>query len=206
VAERVSELRKQGRADPWSARQAAWSWIEELGKHARGDRADALAELQQLFACGEPATGVDGETEGMLVTCTMHPLADKVIGGITNVWMPWLGKKFDFQQQTGINTLTNSARWPAKLLWPLYSMHAAAGGRRAFEFSTYIEAGKLDPNVDVLVIDYESVESNPKLLIRQIRDELVEIAPGANLGKMLVTLPRRSQPFPALFFALRSEI
>ena len=34
-------------------------------------------------------------------------------------------------------------------------------------------------------IDYHDVESNPRLLIRSIRDELVELVPGAYLGKML---------------------
>jgi hypothetical protein len=37
----------------------------------------------------------------------------------------------------------------------------------------------------VLVIDYEPVESNPRLVIRRIRDELVEVSPGMYLGKML---------------------
>jgi hypothetical protein len=33
----------------------------------------------------------------------------------------------------------------------------------------------------------------------------VEIVPGANLGKMLVRVPRRKELFPALDFALRSD-
>jgi hypothetical protein len=135
----------------------------------------------------------------------MHPLADKVIGTITDAWMPWLGKKFDPEQERGINTLTNSARWPAKILWPLYSTQEAPEGRSAFDFNTYVEPGKLEPQIDVLVIDYESIPNNPNLLIRQIRDELVQIVPGANLGKMLVKVPRRSY-FNALYFALKSEI
>lgn len=36
--------------------------------------------------------------------------------------------------------------------------------------------------------------------------ELVQIVPGANLGKMLVNVPRRRDPFPALYFALKSEL
>ena len=120
--------------------------------------------------------------------------------------MPWLGKKFDSASQTGLNTLTSSARWPAKILWPLYSTRDAELGRSAFDFNTYVEAGRLDTSIDVLVIDYEGVESNPRLLIRSIRDELVEIVPGANLGKMLVNVPGRRQPFPALYFALKSEL
>lgn len=56
------------------------------------------------------------------------------------------------------------------------------------------------------MIDYGPLERNPRLLIRQIRDALVEIVPGANLGKMPVNIPGRSRPFPALYFALKSEI
>ena len=206
VAERVAKLREQARSDPQAARDHAWDWLLELSQRANSDRAGALEELQALFLTGRPAEGIDGQTEGILVTWTMHPLADKLVGSITGAWMPWLGKKFDPEEGQGVNTLTNSARWPAKILWPLYSTREAALGRTAFDFKTYVEAGRLDPSVDVLVIDYESVESNPRLLIRSIRDELVAIVPGANLGKMLVSVPRRREPFAALYFALRSEI
>jgi len=206
VAERVATLREQAREDPQGARDEAWDWISDLGRRAVSDRAGALAELQELFVCGQPAEGIEGQTEGILVTWTMHPVSDKVIGSVTNAWMPWLGKKFFSVEKRGINTLTNSARWPAKLLWPLYSTGDSPLGRAAFDFVTYVEAGKLDPSVDVLVIDYESVSTNPRLLIRQIRDELVQIVPGANLGKMLVNVPRRTQPILGLYFALKSEL
>ncbi len=206
VAERVAKLRYQARNNPKAARDEAWGWINELGRRARSDREGALADLQAMFLTGRPAQGIRGQTEGILVTWTMHPLADKAIGTITNAWMPWLGKKFDAAQKTGLNTLTGSARWPAKILWPLYSTQSAELGRSAFDFRTYVEAGRLDPSVDVLVIDYASVDSNPVLLIRQIRDELVEVVPGANLGKMLVNVPGRSEPFAALRFALKSDL
>ena len=120
--------------------------------------------------------------------------------------MPWLGKKFYPREGRGENTLTNSARWPAKLLWPRYESRDSPLGRSAFEFKTYVEPGRLDPSVNVLVIDYESVPENPRLLIRQVRDELVQIVPGANLGKMLVRVPRRSEPVLGLYFALKSEV
>jgi hypothetical protein len=206
MAERVAKLRELAREDPGAAREQAWSWIIELSERAHSDRRGALEELQALFLCGHPAQGISGQTEGILVTWTMHPLADKLVGSITDAWMPWLGKRFDREKHTGLNTLTGSARWPAKLLWPFYSTREAQLGRSAFDFTTYVEAGRLDTSVDVLVIDYESVESNPRLLIRSIRDELVEIVPGANLGKMLVNVPGRRLPFPALYFALKSEI
>lgn len=206
VAKRIQELRERAVSDPQGAREEAWNWIEELGRKAQSDRESALNELQEIFLEGKPAQGINGQTEGILVTWTMHPMVDKVIGTVTNSWMPWLGKKFYPEENRGENTLTKSARFPSKLVWPLYSTSDSPLGRTAFDFTTYIEAGVLDPSVDVLVIDYESVESNPRLLIRSIRDELIEIVPGANLGKMLVTVPGRRQPFPALYFALKSDI
>jgi hypothetical protein len=205
VGERVGALRELAAKDPEGARDEAWAWIEDVGRRARENRQEAHDELQQLFLCGQPADDVRGQTEGILVTWTMHPLADKVIGTITDAWMPWLGKKFMPEDQQGVNTLTGSARWPAKILWPLYSTRESPLGRSAFDFKTYVEAGKLDPSVEVLVIDYENVQSNPLVLIRQIRDELVRIVPGANLGKMLVKVPARKDLFPALYFALRSS-
>jgi hypothetical protein len=205
VAKRVTALRRQAKTDPEGAREQAWAWIEELSVRSQDDRKGASDELQKLFARGKPAKPT-GQTEGILVTWTMHPLADRVIGAITDSWMPWLGKKFDPANKRGVNTLTDSARWPAKLIWPLYSTKDSPLGRSAFDFKTYTDAGKLDPEVQVLVIDYESVPENPNLLIRQIRDELVEIVPGANLGKMLVRVPRRRGLFPALYFALKSEL
>jgi hypothetical protein len=206
VAARVEQLRERARTDPAGARDEAWSWIAELGLQATGDRPGALDELQQLFETGRPATAVDGQTEGILVTWTLHPLADRLVGAITDAWMPWLGKKFYPEEHRGENTLTTSARWPAKLLWPFYATTESPLGRTAFAFETYVESGRLDPAVDVLVIDYARVNENPSLLIRQIRDELVEIVPGANLGKMLVKVPRRNELFPALFFALKSDL
>jgi hypothetical protein len=59
------------------------------------------------------------------------------------------------------------------------------GGRLAFDFETRIERGASEPAVDVLVIDYAPVERNPRLVIRSIRDELVQVVPGAHLGRIL---------------------
>ena len=59
------------------------------------------------------------------------------------------------------------------------------GERIAFDFVTRVEPGEHDPETKVLVIDYAPVDSNPGFVIKSIRDELVEIVPGANLGKVL---------------------
>lgn len=59
------------------------------------------------------------------------------------------------------------------------------GRRQAFKFRTYIDAGADDPDRQVGVIDYKDEPDNPRF-IKAIRDEYVEIVPGAYLGKILL--------------------
>jgi hypothetical protein len=205
IADRVTELRRLAADSPLKARETAWEWICTLREEAKRDREGTSAKLDELFREGLPAKDVDGRTEGILVMPLIQPQVDSVLARITGAWMPWIGKRIDRSASRGDNVLRNDARWPAKLLWPLYQTKSLGDARGAFDFETRVEPGKTDPDVDVLVIDYSVVDSNPRLVIKKIRDELVEIAPGANLGKVLW---RRGEDSHTLigFFALRSEI
>jgi hypothetical protein len=203
VASRLADLRAKAEVDVDAAARAAWAWIEELGELAKSDRVAGEATLNELFALGRPPKGVDGATEGILVAPFIQPLVDKVAGAITSAWMPWQGKSFDAAASTGTNRLTGETRWVAKLLWPLYGTKSGQDGERlAFDFETRVEPGMHDPDTEVLVIDYTPVDSNPRLIIKAIRDELVEVVPGTNLGKILY---RRGGGYTNIgFFALRS--
>jgi hypothetical protein len=196
VAERVEELRSLARKEAYVARDATWAWFKELG-----ERRDEQA-LDEVFALGKVPKGLDGQTDGILVVSLIQGLLDRGLTLLTKAWMPWNGKRFDAGNNRGDNLLAGSARWPAKLLWPRYGTKAVPGGRAAFNFETRIEPGKHDPNTDVLVIDYAPVESNPDHLIRSIRDELVEVAGGAHLGKILYRTGEDSYRNLG-FFALR---
>jgi hypothetical protein len=179
VEQRVESLRKLAKKSAAAAQEETWDWFKELGK----ERDEAA--LDALFAKGKAPKGLDGPTEGILVVPLIQGILDQGLSLITSVWMPWSGKRFDSKANRGDNLLAGSAHWPAKLLWPRYSTKELEGGRAAFDFVTRIEPGKHDPDTDVLVIDYAPVTDNPDLLIRKIRDELVEIAAGAHLGKIL---------------------
>ena len=147
------------------------------------DRSGALLAVRgSQYA---PPVDLDGPTEGILVMTTTNPALDTVTRAVTALWMPWQGKRFDSEAGTGDNRLTKSTGLVGKLLWPLYSMRDAESGKLAFDFATYVEAGKDDPDRQVMVIDYANVESNPRLVIRSIRDELVQLVPGVYLGKIL---------------------
>jgi hypothetical protein len=203
TAARVRELRDRALTDPAAAGEETWDWFRELGALAADDRAAGEAELDALFRTGTVPEGLDGPTDGILVAPLIQPQTDLVLRTLTRAWMPWQGKRFDHAAQRGDNLLAGSARWPAKALWPRYSTTDAPGGRAAFEFITHVDAGKADPDIQVLVIDYEMVDENPAFLIKRIRDELVEIVPGAYLGKILY---KTEGGYTNLgFFALRTD-
>jgi hypothetical protein len=184
VARRLAALRDLSSRDPEASRDLTWAMLKDLGSRAPLHR-DACDELAELFRLGTVPERIDGQTEGILVAFVWRRPVNVALGTITGGWMPWLGKRFNSEESRGDNVLLRSARWPSKLLWPLYRTREAEGGRSAFDFETAVEASKDDPSTQVLKIDYHDVESNPRLLIRSIRDELVELVPGAYLGKML---------------------
>jgi hypothetical protein len=180
--DRVEDLRALARTDPAGAREEAWSWFEELGRRR------AARELDELFRRGRAPEGLDGPTDGILLMTQIQRLADPAIRGLARLRMPWMGKRFDLRAGRGDNRFISGARFPVKALWPGYRMKPSeqgTEGRLAFDFETRVEPSADDPSTEVLVIDYAPVEQNPDRLIRKIRDELVEIVPGANLGKVL---------------------
>ena len=185
VAGKLEWLRDSVKAHAEGAADSTWAWIDDLSKRSGTDPEGADADLNELFRLGTAPTDLHGATEGMLVMTTTNPKFDTVVRGITALWMPWQGKRFDNQAATGDNRLTKSTGLVGKLLWPLFSMKDHIDGKLAFDFKTYVEPGKDDPDINVMVIDYADIESNPKLIIRSVRDELVELVPGVYLGKIL---------------------
>ena len=204
VEARVMRLRALAAEDPSAAQADAWAWFAEAGRRIQRDRSGALSELGELFRAGAPSSGIDGETEGTLVGFTLTPALDRTTAALTASWLPWAGKRFDSAAARGDNLLLRSARWPSKLLWPRYRMRDAGRRLAAFNFETRVEPGALDTDRDVLVIDYEVVDDNPALMIKRIRDELVEIVPGAHLGKMLWRHGQGERHTLLAYFALKT--
>jgi hypothetical protein len=200
VAERVEELRSRAKTKKGAdeARDETWAWFKELG-----ERRDQEA-LDEIFALGTAPKGLDGQTDGILVVSLIQGVLDRGMGLLSKAYLPWKGKRFDAANNRGDNLLTGFARYPAKLIWPRYETKSVPGGRAAFDFETRIEPGKHDPDTKVLVIDYAPVTDNPDHLIRSIRDELVEVAGGAHLGKILYRTGEDSYRNLG-FFALRPE-
>ncbi|GIK43070.1 MAG: hypothetical protein BroJett011_69030 [Chloroflexota bacterium] len=103
---------------------------------------------------------------------------------IVNAWLPWQGKTFDAAQGRGDNIFTRDSLTLVHIYWPLYRGYMDDGSRtyRAFAFQTYTAPGLADPDRQVLKIYYDRPD-NPRLSIRRILDELVQVEDGFYLGK-----------------------
>jgi hypothetical protein len=201
VAERVARLRGR-RRDPEGVQAEAWEWILDLKTKAASKRKAADAELNALFRLGMAPEELDGATEGVLVSTTSNVLLAPAVKMVTSLWTPWQNKRFDSVGGTGDSDVTESEA-PSKLLWPFYKVKDAVNSTLALDFKTYIEPGKSDPDIEVLVLDYSGADKISGLLVKGVRDELVEIVPGVYLGKILVPLPAVSKYETIGYFALR---
>ena len=182
-----------------SVRGAVQAARQQVGK----DRAGALAALDEIFAEGRlPGPALEGRYRGELITPSMHPWLDGFGRAFAGWWLPWQGKNFNRAASTGDNYFTNDGRWLARLIWPAYRRDVPDGPAhtRAFQFRTYSGPGALDPGLMVLKIDYDW-EVNPRFVVRQVLDELVQVDADYFLGKAL--LRRRPGAYVcAAYFAL----
>ena len=140
-----------------------------------------------MFRSGSaPEPAPEGFLRGALVMTSTWGWLDGAARRLADMYMPWLGKSFDPAAHSGINVLTPSARTPMRVLWRNNVPEREMADRiEAFPFRTRIAPGEVDPDVNVLKIDYD-FEANPSFLIRRILDELVQVDAGFYLGKVLL--------------------
>ena len=194
VVRYVEALRELAGSDPDRARRAAWNQIRLAGARAGARRAEAHETLDRLFGLGTPPEpALDGAHEGIPVTPTISPLVDAAVRALVRGPTSWLGKRFDARTSTGDNLLTPRGRARAGWVWPTYPYRDLGDGTyAAFRFRTYVGAGAVDPGSEVLKLDYDS-EDNPRLF-RSLLDELVQVTPGAYLGKVLLRRGAAASP------------
>jgi hypothetical protein len=159
----------------------------------RRNRAEVIRCMDALFAsAAAPDPPPSGFKSGKLLATSTWGSLDAVFMSLAHHWMPWLGKGFAPSTGTGVNHFLPTAVTFVllRMLFPRHQPERVLRDRiEAFPFRTRIAPGELDPQVDVLKIDYD-FEANP-VLIRHILDELVQIAPGRYLGKVLFRIGDR---------------
>ena len=196
----VEALQGLSKANADLARRAAWNQIRLAGARAGRRPAEAHETLNRIFRLGVPPDPpLDGPTRGLMVTPILARTLDLGLRALANSWIPWTGKRFDADSGTGDNLLVASSRGPARVMWPSYRLEPLGDGYAAFRFRTHVGPGRVDPDRQTQKIDYDSDE-NPRFLIRDILDELVQVVRGAYLGKVL--LRRRGEWRLIGYFAL----
>jgi hypothetical protein len=182
----VEALQGLSKANADLARRAAWNQVRLAGSRAGKRAAEAHDTLNRIFRLGiPPDPPLDGPTRGIMVTPILARPLDLGLRALATSWVPWTGKRFDAASGTGDNLLVASSRGPARVMWPSYRLKPLGDGYVAFRFRTYVGPGTVDPDRETLKIDYDSDE-NPRFLIRDILDELVQVVRGAYLGKVLL--------------------
>ena len=148
----------------------------------------SFAELEKLYRAGRrPASisDLDGDGQGAMLAVRRvgEPVASLLRSYGKSSLFPWRGKTFrsrDAGSGEGINRIDLGFTRP-----------------RWFPFRTRFDASFIDGE-PAFVLDYSGPGNPP--LIRQIVDELREVAPGLYLGPAALKVGGR--PRPLLFFAV----
>ena len=191
-------------ADRKRLKREVLSQIELAGVRAADNRDQALEALDRIFRLGHAPSPLDGQYRGVLVTPAVSSFADPVLRVSSKLYQPWIGKRFKSADASGDNQLLPSARTAIKAIWPGFKglSEDDSGALYGFRFKTAVKPGRLDPDRQTMDLDYDQKE-NPSFIIRRVADELVEIVPGAFLGKML--FGRKGSWSLCCYFALTDE-
>jgi len=149
------------------------------------NRKQGLAALNKLFRQGMlPEIALNGRYHGQLVALDIAPGLTPLFEALTRRWLPWQGKAFNASETTGNNIFTRDVLPLSYLMMPFYRIRIPDTPQtfRSFNFRTYSGPGKQDPDRQVLKLDYNLPE-NPRLNVRRVIDELVQLGDGYYLGK-----------------------
>lgn len=177
-------LLQKEKADP-DRLLRAWADVQGAQRLAIQDRTQGWTALNLLFRKGTvPDPALDGRYTGRLLAIDIGPGLTPLFQSLVRSWMPWLGKSFNAAEQSGENIFAEDSYPLARIFNPFYNGFTPEGSDtyRGFAFRTYAAPGVFDPDRLVLKIDYD-LESNPRLTVRRVLDELVQLDDNVYLGK-----------------------
>ena len=191
-------MREVAAGDPEGAREEAWDWFLRLGA-ARDEES-----LDDLFRLGD-ATPMSGPTDGILLSIFMSPVLDRLgiaLLGPGRPTMPWRGKTFDQMTETGANRFEPWFPPLSRFAWPLYRGRRMDGDEHLmFDMRNGEMEDPLDPGHAIWKIDYRDKDLRSPWFIRHCLDTLVEVVPGAHLGRLYYE--RGGRYSTLLYFALK---
>jgi len=181
--------------------------VELAKRQLKYDQKGGIAALDNIYRQGRvPDPLLNGRYWGEFLTANFHPVLDSWLDIITKFWLPWEGKTFDAKTNTGDNIFTNDGLLLGRLIWPFYNGYVADGRGRtlAFKFQSSIGKCLLEPDIEVLRLNFD-LPDNPPFLIRDLVDQLVQIDHDFYLGKAVLKHHDGGR-FCAAYFSLRSGL
>jgi hypothetical protein len=178
--ERGVLLRRRQSADAAVSRR-----MQLLARRMSQDRKGAIATFTDVFRLGAaPDPALDGRYQGQLLTTTIADPLDTLVRFIAKIYLVWLGKRFVPREERGDNIFRPGMRAWGRLVWPTYGGYRSYSGGllTGFPFRTSSGLGVQDPETPVLRLDYD-VPGNPRFIVRDVLDELVQITGDYYLGK-----------------------
>lgn len=180
----------------WIKREV-WNQIR-LADAREADRAPEVRDtLHRVYRLGtKPA--IDGFNPGIPLGFVGFGPVNKLVRAFLRWWSPWYGKNWNAETQTGVNYLTKSALRAFRPAIEADQVSINADGSiAAIPFKLWFGPSVLDPEIEVLKIDYDIPQNKPAL--RGVLDEQVEIVPDVYLGKALLKI--RGKHRLLLFFS-----
>lgn len=148
------------------------------------DRHHAIDTLTRLFRLGT-IPSPEGRYDGELIGLSTGLLADPFFDWMTRIYLPWVGKTFDAEANSGDNVFIDNSfsRAASKLGWPEYRVESETPPHtvRVYPFKSSPAPAVEDEGLTVLHLEYGH-SPNP-LPVRRIVDEIVELPGGYILGK-----------------------
>lgn len=133
-------------------------------------------EYQKKFAAGKvPSPLPSGFMKGTAVGIFLNTVLKLV---------PWQGKTFNQEKNTGINIIAKQS----------------GGTKEEFPFKSWVGKGIRDKKLETFKIDYDIPEN--AFWLRCVLDEVVEVEPGHFLGKMQI-VPFKGFAITLGYFELR---
>jgi hypothetical protein len=197
--ERGVLLRRRQSADAAVSRR-----MQLLSRRMSQDREGAITTFNEVFRLGAaPDPPLDGRYAGQLLTTTIADPLDTLARFVAKVYLVWLGKRFMPREGRGDNVFRPGMRAWGRLVWPLYGGYKPYDGGLlvGFPFRTAIGSGVQDPDTAVLKLDYD-VEGNPRFIVRDVLDEVVQITGDYYLGKAYLKRGKEQHRLAA-YFALQ---
>ncbi|MBE9006140.1 hypothetical protein IQ259_14030 [Fortiea sp. LEGE XX443] len=181
--------------------------LDAARRQLKYDQKSGIAALDNIYRRGiVPNQLLNGRYWGEFLASNFHPVLDNLLDIITKIWLPWEGKKFDAQNNTGDNIFTNDGLLLGRLIWPFYNGYVvdSRGRSLAFKFQSSLGRCLLEPDIEVLRLNFD-LPGNPQFLIRDLVDQLVQIDDDFYLGKAVLKHPEGGW-FCAAYFTLSSGL